>query len=172
MLSNRQARVFWLPSRPESLDQTVMYGCLRSNGRAIRLQGAYDSGEDGRSYTHVKLAGRFVAWDDGRYDITCKADCPPGYVPNHDAIAVRDLRRHHTRFVQLTSGAGAVAVNHSGGVAWVQGSGNAMTVHARDSSGERTLDRGRIDDTSLKVRGGTVRWLNAGQPRSAPLGRY
>src|SRR5215213_10128239 len=76
LAANGVARVFERDGSG-SFDRRL-YGCLRSHGRAIRLEDAYDDGYvTSYAYANVRLAGRFAAWSFETYDISCKADCPP-----------------------------------------------------------------------------------------------
>src|SRR3954470_2496914 len=72
----------------------TLFGCLRSNDKRRALAKGYDDGYvTSGVYDHVRVAGRFVAWQFTQTDISCKAACPPGYDPTSTSLAVRDLRK-------------------------------------------------------------------------------
>ena len=70
------------------------------------------------SYGEVKLNGRFVAFTWETNDISCKADCPPGYDPTNSGLSVFDLRRRRGRSVTPAEPTSrAFVVSRSGGLA-------------------------------------------------------
>lgn len=150
-----------------------LYGCLYSTGRPLYLTRAYDdqyvlSG----SYATVRLAGRFVAWNEETTDISCKAACPPDYVPTQRSIGIADLKRRAVlRLAGAVTGGGLVLAK-SGAIAWTQqGTGSAVDLRARDSDGSfRMLDTGAIDPASLELSGSVVSWTKDGARFEAALG--
>ena len=63
-----------------------------------------------------------------------------------------------------------LVVTHTGWIAWTVADSPGMpALIARDSAGERTLDRGPVDAGSLKVSGETVSWSDAGVAHTAVL---
>lgn len=63
-----------------------------------------------------------------------------------------------------------LVVTRMGWIAWSTDVPSGTSVlSARDSAGERTLDRGPVDAGSLKVSGETVRWSDAGVAHTAVL---
>src|SRR3954471_18478338 len=87
---------------------TTLYGCLKSKGKAVKLDVRDLDPELGTNFSKVRLAGRFVAWAHRTSDNSCKADCPPDYDATTDSVGVRDLRLDKTRTHK--AGAGATAV--------------------------------------------------------------
>jgi hypothetical protein len=160
--SNRYARVFTLRSKQEDFGD-VLYGCLRSSGRRVRLSAEFDDGLYSTSaFTKVGLSGRFVVWQLNSVDTSCKADCPPGYEPSVFRIGVADLR---SRRVTGYPGAArdVLLVTRTGIPAWVQQAGDLTEVHA----GTQVLDSGAIGDIALN--GLELSWYNAGSQHSATL---
>src|SRR4051794_14364273 len=89
--STKAVRVFSVKNKESGRN---LYGCLRANGRRQLLTRSFDDGYvTSSTYGHVRVAGRFVAWDASDTDDSCKADCPPGYEPTSYIVAVRDLNR-------------------------------------------------------------------------------
>ena len=63
-----------------------------------------------------------------------------------------------------------LVVTRVGWIAWISdGPSGSAVLSARDSAGERTLDRGPVDAGSLKVSGETVHWSDAGTAHTAVL---
>ena len=85
---NRYARVFTRPSRGgDEIER--LYGCLYSANRRVWLDTSSDDGYvTSEEFGDVTLKGRFVTWRHVSTDISCKADCPPGY----DGTTERSLR--------------------------------------------------------------------------------
>ena len=165
---NRSARVF----ERSSAVRTRLYGCLRRQGKSIRLAEAYDDQYvSSTSYQHVRLAGRFVAWEDISTDISCKADCPPGYNPNTTSIDVYDLARRRKRSFSGTVLNESLVLTNRGSVAWAQRSSTDISVeiHIAEGTSQRMLDRGNIDPDSLRLRGRTIFWAKDGAERSSPI---
>ena len=68
-----------------------LYGCLRSNDRRqLMTRSSDDDYVSSSSFGHVKVAGRFVAWEQVDTDISCKAACPPDYDATTEALFIRD----------------------------------------------------------------------------------
>jgi hypothetical protein len=154
-------------------DTQRLYGCLYSSRRPLRLFEASDDGYvTSQSFADVRLAGRYVAWSETYYDISCKAACPPGYQETTYAIGLADLRGRSRR--RIGGGRvlqGALFVSKRGFLAWAQpGPGASVTIRARDTAGTRELDSGTIYPASLSLRGSEVSWTKDGAPRSATLG--
>src|SRR4051794_7028195 len=99
---------------------TTLYGCLKSKGKAVKLDVRDLDPELGTDFSKVRLAGRFVAWAHRTSDNTCKADCPPDYDPTTDSVGVRDLRLNKTRTHLAGKGATAVVLSAKGALAWTQ----------------------------------------------------
>jgi hypothetical protein len=166
---NRYVRVYRVPGD----EGTALRACNRRTRKSAELASAFDDGyvlsEDYRS---VRLARRFAAVVDDHTDVSCKADCPPDYVPTTHFVVVRDLKRRTSRRLQVSAQANELVVTTHGALAWTQGTGSQIEVHALDSAGARVLDTGPIDAGSLAVVGSTLTWQNGGQARQAELGGY
>jgi hypothetical protein len=163
--SSSTARVFTVKSRKADTGN-VLYGCLRSVGRRVRL--AENTDDELYTYTafsKVGLNGRFVVFQYEAADVSCKADCPPDYAPVVVSIEVADLRRRRVRGYAGVA-RDSLLVTPGGTPAWLQAAataGGGADVHA----GADVLDSGPVDGLTLD--GHELRWTNAGAPKSATL---
>jgi hypothetical protein len=148
-----------------------LIGCLRSDDKRQVLARGYDDGYVlSGDFAHVKVAGRFVAWEFTDTDISCKAACPPGYNPDVVRLHIRDLRERKTEHVDgNVASKGRLVLTKGGSIAWTQQGANDVEVDAFDSAGRRQLDHGQIPPGSLRLEGKVASWTNAGAPRSATL---
>lgn len=164
LVKNRFARVFTTPHGGDEFTTSRLFGCVHSTGRRVLLDVATDDAYTSYDeFRKVRLNGRFVAWEHESYDISCKADCPPGYQAQRISIRTRDLRAKRSRSFAGTATGENLVVGVGGTPAWLQGSGDQVEVHA----GTSVLDTGPID--SLTLSGTMLSWLNAGTPRGAGL---
>lgn len=168
---NGYARVYEIPGGTE-LQEADLYGCLWSQNRPTKLAESFDDDYVlGYGYFDVRLARRFVAWAHYFYDISCKADCPPGYDSTDDGLVVYSLSRR--KVYRATEGVvirGSLRLTRSGAVAWAERTDDGETaVRALDADGRRTLDSGDIAPGSLSLKGLVLRWTKAGERRSATL---
>ena len=162
---NRYARLF--TTRGRDADETGrLYGCLLSVGKRVLLaHGLDDQYAYEQTFDSVRLNRRFVAWHATQYDVSCKADCPPGYNPTTHWVFARDLRAPRSAARQGANPKGAsLVLGRRGTPAWLQDAGPG-TVEVRSWTG--VLDSGAID--SLTLVGATLSWANAGSPKSARL---
>jgi hypothetical protein len=96
--SSSIARVYSVAASGDDDTTDIVYGCLRSTDRRTRLAEEYDdnfvlSG----SVDAVKLGGRYVLVLFTATDISCKADCPPGYQPSRTRLSATNLKtRKHS----------------------------------------------------------------------------
>jgi hypothetical protein len=89
---NKYARVFTRPSRGGD-EVERLYGCLYSVNRRFWLDTHTDDDYvSSEEFSDVTLDGRFVTWKHLSTDISCKADCPPGYDGTSERILKADLR--------------------------------------------------------------------------------
>jgi hypothetical protein len=166
VVKDRDARVFTTPGGQGEDTIERLYGCLYSNGtRVLLAESSDDQFTSSALFSNVTLNKRFVAWQFRTEDISCKADCPPDYQPVHVNISARDLKAKRTKRFDGAVKGKALAVGRKGTPAWLQdaAAGGAVEVHA----GANVLDTGAID--TLKLKGTTLSWLNAGAAKSAPL---
>ncbi len=163
---SRDARVFTAPAKDgEGNSGKGLYGCLTINGVKRKL--AVSGDEDlysSSSFDHVRLAAHYVAWSQSSTDVSCKADCPPGYVPTRYTVRRYDLRRRRLRSLPADAPS-AVAVTQRGGVAWL----SADRLWAADRDGTRVLDTGMIAASSLAAEISIVSWVRGGVERFARL---
>ena len=148
-----------------------LIGCLRSNNKRQLLAHGYDDGYvTSGGYDRVKVAGHFVAFEFTAYDISCKADCPPGYDPTTVNLYIRDLRKRKTTRVDgEVAPKGRLVLTTGGAIAWSQNTQTDVEIDAFDAAGRRQLDHGAIPPGSLSLSGNTASWTNAGQQKSATL---
>jgi hypothetical protein len=143
-------------------DATTLWGCTWSRNRPFEMEMA--AGDDFvtfESYDDVMLRGRFVAWTFTREDVSCKADCPPGYDATTEYVRTFDMRTGDENSETSDPAAGTLRLNTRGSLAWLTaaGAGN-QDVHAWDGAGHRTLDTGQIG--KFRLRGATLSWVNGG----------
>lgn len=181
---SRYVRVFTRRVREESNNrgyEIKAFGCLFSTGRAYSL-GLDDVGLNSYA-SHFRIAGPFVGYALGDYD---------DFGNQADRVRVVDLRTgktvHSSRaFTGPTRGGidaeelvtVSLVLKRYGAVAWI-GAYRAedgdedlpprFEVHRIDSRGTRLLDSGEaIRPRSLRLRGATITWQNAGRQRHASL---
>jgi hypothetical protein len=159
-----------LSTRPNGDGGHDLIGCLRSTDRATILTSSYDddyvlSGE----YDHVRVAGRFVAWQFTATDISCKAACPPDYDETTTSLSVRDLRKKRNVGVSgEIASKGRLVLTKGGAIAWSEDA--PLAIKAFDGGGARTLDTGDgIAVGSLKLQGREAIWANGAETRTATL---
>jgi hypothetical protein len=156
--------------RPNGAGGADLIGCLRSTDRAQILTTTYDDTYvTSGNYDHLKVAGRFVAWQFTSTDDSCKAACPPDYEPTTYALYVRDLRRRKNDGVKgHVAHGGKLVLTRGGAIAWSDDS--PLAINAFDGAGSRTLDTGDgIAVGSLRLHGRRASWTNAAGPRTATL---
>jgi hypothetical protein len=166
VLKNRAARVFEVKGA-----QTRLYGCLKSVGKRIKLTETYDDDlYESTSYGDVRLAGRFVAWQEVFSDVSCKAACPPGYDATRETIEVYDLKRRQRRYVSGAVLTHVLLLTDGGSAAWAQRASDGQ-VEVRVLRGRKSsvIDKGNIAARSLLLRGDTLVWVKDGAQRSTPL---
>jgi hypothetical protein len=160
--SNSTARVYTVFSLRDGYGD-ILYGCLRKTGRHVRLAENYDDDlYASTSFDKVRLNGRFVVWQFQSIDVSCKADCPPGYSPTNVLIEVADLRSRRVRQFEGEA-RDALLVSRRGMPAWLQDTPTGGEVH----TGAQVLDSGAVD--RLRLSGDVLRWTNAGVAKSATL---
>ena len=144
-----------------------LYGCRLSNGRRTRIFTGMDDGISSSSaVTKVIVNGRFIGMQIEDYDISCKADCPPGYNPYTYTLARFDVLKRKAYSVTGQAADGAFVVSgRFGWIAWVQSAGLAFEVHVNKT----TIDTGAIDSSTFKLTGATLSWTNGGVAKTASL---
>lgn len=161
---NEVARVF---SRGATL-----YSCLWSANRAEPIDTAHDDGYTlSTGWDDVRLAGRFVAWVNWESDVSCKADCPPGYDATTYRVNVIDIRSQDSDWTGGLPTGTTLRVNRRGAVAWLAslGGGGQREVHAWDADGHRVLDTGVIPKASYSLSGRRLSWANGDLQRTVTL---
>ena len=74
-------------------EYTTLYGCRKSTGKHMKLDVLLDDGYVlFGSYSKVRLNRWHVAWFSTFTDISCKAECPPGYDSTKSSIHAADVR--------------------------------------------------------------------------------
>ncbi|MEA2421975.1 MAG: hypothetical protein QOF55_1074 [Thermoleophilaceae bacterium] len=169
LVQNSKVRVY----RVGSGTNKTLNACRRSTGRRVQLAAAFDDGfVTSASFADVRLSGLFVAWSETATDLSCKADCPPGYQPTTRAIGVYDMGHRRSRSVAGYPAMGALVLSRFGGVAWAAQAGSAGPVEIRGSvrSGDdRLLDSGNIDPKTLAIEITIISWTRDGEEHFARL---
>lgn len=161
---NRYARVFSAPARPGDYADERLFGCLYSKGRRVPLAEAYDDDYvSAEEFRKVRLRGRFVAWEQESYDISCKTGCPPGHQATTWRVHSVDLRSRRDRSYRGAVLGDSLVLGRLGTPAWLEPLGDSVRVRA----GGAALDEGAV--ASLALRGSTLTWTNAGHQRGATL---
>jgi hypothetical protein len=146
----------------------------RSSGKRRLLAKGYDDGlETSGLYDRVRTAGRFVAWQYTETDLSCKADCPPGYDPTTVHSTIRDLRSGKARKVSGDVGDdGRLVLTAGGAIAWSED--DPFAIKAFDAAGARTLDEGdNLSLRSLRLRDGNrAVWRNGAENHSERLAAF
>lgn len=177
---NRDVRVF---ATRRADGDARLYGCLRRRGKPVLLKRA--RGEDdvydsfSVTYSHVRLAGRFVAWhrtEAFEHIPACKADCPPGVVASFGldrSIRVLDLVRRLRRVAPVVGSPPAgnvLRLNRFGQALWGEWlDGNQVELVALDASGRRPLGAGAIHPEDIRLDGRTAHWVQDRRARSRRL---
>ena len=153
---NRIVRVFEKGSR--------LIACTRADrDRDVLARRFDDDYVRSSDYSHVRLAGSFVAWVETNTDVSCKAACPPGYQATQTRVTIRDAATDDVRTARVAA-VSELVLTRTGSAAWIDGN----DLRALEDAGERTLDTG--DVSALEASRTRVTWLNAGQVRAAQLG--
>jgi hypothetical protein len=163
-----QARLF----ERRGAESVVLYGCLRRERRRVRLARAFDDGyTESADYLDVRLSGTWAAWQATTTDVSCKADCPPGYSGVTSSVVVRGLRRGAAR--RVAPGAAPIAatllLTRGGIAAWQENGAAGITLHVLERSGPRVLDPGPVDPGSVRLDGSVLAWTVGGEGRTAAL---
>lgn len=153
---------------------STLYGCYRPNGKRYRLAESTDDGLGLLTveFSNVKSNSRFVAWQWTATDISCKADCPPGYAPTTYSIERVDLKNGKSlEWPDARAAFSALAVSRAGNVAWTEptATDNVFVLRIGDKTGSRVIDTGDGGLVGIRIVGTTLSWTNAGQPKSTTL---
>jgi hypothetical protein len=146
----------------DSFIDTVLYGCLFSRNKPLRIGDAFDDHYVvNNGYRTVRLAGRFVAYAAWDEDVSCKAACPPGYDSRDDWVAVWDLSKRKARSQAGLAAGGTLKLNDHGETAWLERLGGGQReVHLWDAGAHRVLDTGPIRSASLALTSSTLSWVD------------
>jgi hypothetical protein len=168
IVKSKTARVYEVDA---SNGGTTLFGCLYSNDKRVELESAYDDQYvSSYGYDRVRLAGRFVAWRYTSTDVSCKADCPPGYEPTTYAVKVFDLKARKGKAVASNPAGQTLKLNSGGAAAWLVRLGNSQReVHAWDSTSHRVLDSGPISSKTFALDGPNLTWVNGDVQHTVPL---
>jgi hypothetical protein len=178
--SNPAVRLYRVPAFiPDGqVEGSLIKACWRATGRRVRIGERYDD-----QYVlfgtvdHLVLAGSTVASLQSQTDVSCKADCPPGYQATVTWVQVNDIRTRKQRTAAVqgalpTQGQlqSPLLLSRSGVAAWLDGDpGAARLSTLSTTSGAHLLDQGNIDPASVTLTGATLSWTKDGQPHSASL---
>ncbi len=163
---NDTGRVY---EREQEAEVRVLWGCLWSRNRPFQIDVAEsDDLTTSESFDDVLLRGSFVAWTFTHEDISCKADCPPGYDPTTEYVKTFDMRTRDADFDTSDAFPGTLRLNADGSLGWLSAAaGGAYDVHAWDGTGKRVPDSGQI--RRLRLRGSRLSWINGDVVRSETL---
>ena len=148
-----------------------LIGCLWSRDERVDLDTDYDDDYvTSYGWSDARLGGRFAAWMHHDEDISCKAECPPGYgLPSYEIVR-GDLRSEATESVDGVPAGSTLSVNRRGAVTWLESLGGGQReVHAWDRDGHRVLDAGPIRRASYSLRGNVLRWTNGDSSHAVTL---
>jgi hypothetical protein len=168
----------------EGLNSEKLYevlGCVRGGRRAYALGSVLEGSEEGGGGVAKEvLAGSVVAYEKSSF-----GEARPPYVSGYsrDVVFVRDLRTGRILHKVPTGaavspgevGSGSavvIVVKSNGAVAWINPIEAPVSyeVHAVDRSGTRVLASGTgIDPHSLRLKGGTLSWVQNGKTEFATL---
>jgi hypothetical protein len=163
---NDTGRVY---EREQEADVRTLWGCVWSRNQPFEIEvAAGDDISTFESYDNVLLRGRYVAWNFTREDVSCKADCPPGYDATTEYVRVLDMRTEDSAQETSDPESGSLRLNSRGSLAWLTlaGGGN-RDVHAWDRKGHRMVDTGPV--RRFRLRGPTLSWLNGDVAKSETL---
>jgi hypothetical protein len=147
----------------------TLYGCAWSRDVEQILDTENDDFYTTATYGKPILRGRFVAWVRTEEDVSCKADCPPGYDATDYILNVFDVRGGDSEATTVDPMFGTLKLNSRGASAWLEfASADTQHVNAWEWGAEkRRLDTGPI--RRFRLRGRTLSWLNGAVQRSAAL---
>ena len=153
------------------VDGDTLAGCTWSHDEEVELATSYSSDlyEEYDWFT-PRLGGRFAAWGSSYADVSCKADCPPGYgIPTY-SVNRADVEAGDDDSVEGLPAGRTLRVNRFGAVTWLERlTGGQREVHAWDRDGHRVLDTGPIRSASYSLRGRVLRWANGAERHSVEL---
>lgn len=171
---------------------STYYACLRSNGRPVAIGQSASSGAEypgNVEIQDIRIAGTF-ATDQSAEGFASAAGCSkydPGSACNHIVkywVEIANVKSRRTAKVTLPGPVSVLALSPTGAAAWVaptpasssSGASSAtlyaIAVHA---SGRSSLSgTPAVIDTgptiaSVSFDGSTLRWSNAGQPKSETI---
>src|SRR5262249_18811501 len=137
------------------------------------LATADDAEGTGDAVAIVRVAGRFVAWDEQHFDDSERYN--PDFKGFPSSVWALDTRSGAKRTAAATSGTPdtssveSLVLKPNGSFAWI-GSGATLEVHRYDAADDTILDSGPdIDPASLAASAAQLYWLRAGLAHSAPF---
>ena len=167
--SNRVVRLYTVRVK-DTFDRRVLRACIRATGKRVvvseTIGDSQEEFDDWERFRHVRLNGRFVAFEWEAHYEPWKDD--PG--DHMLRIVLFDLLKPLQRNYDGNA-EGRVLLTAAGGVAWVERTGAAYAVRGvrRPGGQPKTLAVGSIDPGSLALRGSVVMWLADGRRHSASL---
>jgi len=144
---------------------TTIYGCLRGQRRASRLERFGSSTQ--ATLANARFAGNYVAFAQTLTDVPCtKYDPSNPQCTSHQVLSF-NVRTGKRRVRATTAAAAAPVLVTAGWIAWIEPGSTAL--RAVDSAGARTLDEGPADAASVRASGNVVSWLHGTEARLAQL---
>jgi hypothetical protein len=175
VVQNRDVRVFTrTPPTPSNFKTTILYGCRKRTGHSRRLAKRFDDGIfDSEDFGLVRVRGNSVALYHKLFDVSCKADCPPGFEATTRFLKLVDLRLKTARVVKIDSrpAESRLLIDKHGDMVWPRWLAfNQIEVRALDATGEHVVDSGPIHPESLGLSAaGQLRWTKDGVGKTVAL---
>jgi hypothetical protein len=156
-------------------DTTDIYACRLKTRKRFLMGSAEDLGGTGIAIGMVRIAARFVAWDEQPFDDSERYN--PSFAGFPSTVTALDTRSGAKRSAPAvtgnpsSSGVGSLLLQPTGSFAWIGSGGPAGTeVHRYDASGNSVLASGAdIDPASLAASATTLYWMKGGTPAFAPF---
>ena len=166
---NKRAVVFSRTTEEFTTTETVVYGCLRKNGRRIRIASESSNQYATSSLGPIQLRGTFVAGS--RHTRVTDGTCQAGV----SVFSLAKRRQSHGwsfdgHESSGCSTVGGVVLGPRGRAAFTEDRpGGTTALHKLDATGDHVVDQGAIDPGTVSIfRDGvlTLGWVNGNQART------
>jgi hypothetical protein len=116
--ANDDARVYTVTG---SDGEGTLFGCWNATGRSVTLARLFEGVDSSGEVSQLQLSGGFVAYVYTTTDLSCRADCPPGFQPTKSRLAAANLKAGTLR-VLSTAAIDAGSLKLAGSTAsWTEG---------------------------------------------------
>ncbi len=137
-------------------DRRWLFACLRRTGKHRFLARTYDDEYVASGgWSEVVLSETYVAWRYRSSDVSCKADCPPGYDGDSEWVEAIDMRTGSRRSAFYGGSLVVLALSRTGGLAYLTDAG---VLWASDGGGDRVLATSGVDPRTVSMRGSLLGW--------------